>query len=75
MAENESGGPPTQGQLTQWAGQYGLSTPVLSDAGWSTFDAFWNQNYTPANMLIAPGMQVVQTDWVSSSDIESVLPL
>lgn len=74
MAENDFGGAPTQAELTQWATEYGLSTPVLSDPGWSTFDTFWNQNYTPANMLIAPGMQVVKTDWVSDSDIAAVVP-
>ncbi len=74
MAENDSGGVPTQAQLTQWAGDYGLSTPVLADPGWATFDTLWNQNYTPANMLLAPGMRVVKTDWVSEGDIAAVLP-
>lgn len=48
---------------------------MLADPGWSTFDAFWNQNYTPANMLLAPGMQVVKTDWVGEQDIEAVVPM
>lgn len=74
MAENDSGTPPTQGDLTSWAGQYGLSTPVLSDSGWGVFDTFWSQNYTPASMLLAPGMEVVKADWVFPSDIEAVLP-
>lgn len=47
---------------------------MLSDAGWGVFDTFWNQNTTPAAMLLAPGMQVVKDDWVFASDIEAVLP-
>ena len=74
MAENDFGGPPTQAELMEWANDYGLSTPVLSDAGWSTFDTLWNQNTTPANMLLAPGMQVVKTTWVSEQDIAAVVP-
>jgi hypothetical protein len=75
MAENDSGSAPTQSDLQAWATQYGLSTPVLSDPGWTSFDTLWNQNYTPANMLLAPGMQVVQTEWVSEGDIAAVVPL
>lgn len=75
MSENDFGTPPTQGELMGWANQHGLSTPVLSDPGWSTFDTLWNQNFTPAGMLLAPGMRVVKKDWISAADIESVLPM
>lgn len=74
MAENESGTTPTQGELKSWADQYGLSTPVLSDPGWSVFDTLWAQDYTPANMLLAPGMRVVNNTWVFEDDIVSALP-
>ncbi len=74
MAENDFGTPPTQGELTSWANNHGLSTPVLSDPGWQTFDTFWNTNFTPAGILLAPGMQVVKKDWISEADIVSVLP-
>lgn len=75
LAENDFGTAPTQGELGQWAQTYGQSTPVLSDPGWTTFDTLWDTNFTPAVMLLAPGMEVVSTDWVSESDIESVLPM
>jgi len=75
MAENDFSTPPTQSDLSGWANDFGLSTPVLSDPGWSTFDTFWNQNYTPAGMLLAPGMQVVDTGAISEFDIQSVLPM
>lgn len=75
MAENDFGSTPTQADLTQWANTYGITTPVLADVGWAQFDALWDQNYTPANMLLAPGMTVVKADWVQESDIEAVLPL
>lgn len=75
MAENNSGTAPSQGELGGWAGEYGLTTPVLSDPGWSVFDTLWNQNYTPANMLLAPGMKVVNNTWVYEADIVSALPM
>ena len=50
-----------------------MTFPVLSDPGWDVFNNF-GTSYTPAHMLLAPGMQIVKKDWVSHGDIESVLP-
>ena len=50
-----------------------MTFPVLSDPGWDVFNHF-GTNYTPAHMLLAPGMQIVKKDWVSDADIQSVLP-
>lgn len=74
MAENDFGSTPTQTELEQWAVGYGITSPVLADVGWAQFDALWDQNYTPANMLLAPGMTVVKTEWVEEADIAAVVP-
>lgn len=72
-AETNSSNAPSQSDLAGWADQYGMSFPVLSDPGWEVFDAF-GTNYTPAHMLLAPGMTIVKKDWVYDSDIQAVLP-
>ena len=51
-----------------------MTTPTLADPGWQVFDQFWSSNYTPQNMLIGPGMQVVSTSFVSDAEIQAVLP-
>ena len=50
-----------------------MTFPVLSDPGWDAFNHF-GTNYTPAHVLIGPGMQIVKKDHVYDSDIQSVLP-
>jgi hypothetical protein len=51
-----------------------MTFPVGSDPGWSIYDTAWDVNFTPVNLLLAPGMQIVSKDFVSDSDIEAVLP-
>jgi hypothetical protein len=74
-AETYSGSTPTPADLTEWADQYGLTHPVVADPGAQTFYDIWGGGYTPANALIAPGGQLVTTEWVEDADIEAVLPM
>lgn len=74
-AETESGSTPTPADLTGWAANYGLTSPVVADPGASKYFEIWNTGYTPVQALIAPGGQVVTTDWVTDQQIESVLPM
>lgn len=50
-----------------------MTFPVLSDPGWNVFSHF-GTNYTPAHMLLAPGMTIVKKGYVNDSDIQGVLP-
>ncbi len=72
-AETNSSSAPTQSDLQGWANNYNMSFPVLSDPGWDVFTNF-GTNYTPAHMLLAPGMTVVKKGFVNDGDIQSVLP-
>jgi hypothetical protein len=74
-AETNSGSTPTPADLTAWANNYGLTHPVVADPGATQFFEIWGGGYTPANALIAPGGQLVTTDWVTEAEIESVLPM
>lgn len=47
---------------------------MLADPGANRFFEIWGGGYTPANALLAPGMQIVTTDWVTDADIEAALP-
>jgi thiol-disulfide isomerase/thioredoxin len=73
-AENDFGSPPSSSELASFGDSYGMTFPVGTDPGWNIYDQVWDVNFTPVNMLIAPGMQIVKEDWVSDSDIEAVLP-
>jgi len=73
-AENDYGSPPSPSELATFGDSYGMTFPVGTDPGWNLYDTFWDSNFTPVNMLIAPGMQIVHEDWVSDADIEAVLP-
>jgi hypothetical protein len=74
-AETNSGSTPTPADLGEWASSYGMTVPVVADPGASKFFEIWGGGYTPANALIAPGGQLVTTDWVEDAQIESVLPM
>ena len=52
-----------------------MTFPVGSDPGWNIYDKIWSSNFTPVNMLIAPGMVIVSEDFVSDQEIEAVLPM
>ena len=71
--ENNSSSPPSQSELSSWAGNYNMSFPVLSDPGWTAGNMIGN-GYLPAHALLAPGMTIVKKDWVYDADIQSVLP-
>jgi hypothetical protein len=72
--ENDYGSPPSQSDLAGWADYFGMTFPVVSDPGGNLYDQIWAAGYTPVNALLAPGMQVVTTDWVDDAQIEAVLP-
>ncbi|MBX7078358.1 MAG: hypothetical protein K1X88_04155 [Nannocystaceae bacterium] len=74
-AENDYGSPPTATELQGWADNYGMSFPAGADPGWTFYDRSWSANYTPVNLLLAPGMRVVTEDYVDDSQIEAVLPM
>jgi thiol-disulfide isomerase/thioredoxin len=73
-AENDYGSPPSAGELASFGDGYGMTFPVGTDPGWNIYDTAWDSNFTPVNMLIAPGMQIVHEDWVSEAEIEAILP-
>jgi hypothetical protein len=75
MAENSEGTTPSTEDLGDWAGQYGLTTPVLADEGWSVNNRFEADGGIPTMTLLAPGAEVILADeWVTEADIEAVLP-
>ncbi|MFO0636487.1 MAG: hypothetical protein U0168_26965 [Nannocystaceae bacterium] len=52
-----------------------MTFPVGADPGWTFYDRSWSANYTPVNLLLAPGMRVVTEDYVDDAQIEAVLPM
>jgi hypothetical protein len=82
IAENNSGGAPSVGDLEYWADRYGLTFPVLSDGGfgvsWSYIMHESDGTINMPNMqLIGPGMEVLAVNefaGISASLIEANLP-
>ena len=58
-----------------WASDYGLTTPVLSDSNWGVSNCYEQDGGISHANTIGPGMEIALVDeWVSESDIEAVLP-
>ena len=75
LAETNAGTAPTADELMDWASDYGLTTPVLSDASWGVSNRYEEDGGIPTQTLLGPGMEIILVDeWVSDSDIEAALP-
>ncbi len=81
MIENWAGGIPSVSELGSWASSYGMSSPVLADAGMGVTSQFiWADGVTsfalPSKHLIGPGMEVLAINeaHIPASLIEAHLP-
>ena len=74
LGENEGSSPPSLDDLRSWANEFGLTHPVVSDAGWGVSNR-WPGAYIPTQHLLGPGATVIVADTiVSEADIEANLP-
>ena len=81
IGENYSGQPPSQAELMQWASDYGISHPVVSDPGFAETAQYLyadpNYNgmfYLPNMQLLSPGMVVeISNGWISQNDFMGFL--
>jgi len=80
LAENDSGSTPTTEELASWADDYGISTPVVADDGWTITYRFATGSSIglPTLHLIGPGAEVIAVDstsegWYAETEIESLL--
>ena len=71
LAENNSSSTPTAEELMGWADQYGLTFPVVADAGWAIESRYAQDNGIPSFTLLAPGAEVVAADDFGA---ESMIP-
>ena len=75
LAENNESQSPTQEDLAGWAENYGLTFPVLSDAGWAVNNRYEQDNGIPTKILIAPGGELIAVDdFTAESQIDEYLP-
>lgn len=76
MGEDLSGNTPSAAQLTQWADTFGLTHPVVADAGWGVTMQYAGFSWSmPSMHQLAPGGVVVRKKTVvSEAQIEAELP-
>lgn len=77
IGEDNSGGTPSSESLkADWADAYGVTHPVVADAGFGEAQSrSWISGGIPTYTLIAPGGEVLSADsGYSPSQIESILP-
>ena len=75
LAENNNSQTPSAEDLAGWADQYGLTIPIIADAGWELEGRFARDSGIPSWTLLGPGAEVLATDdWGSEAMIPSALP-
>ena len=77
LGENSAGATPSQSELEDWANQFGLTHPVVADAGFGVTASFVTGGTIglPSMDLIEAGGEIVKVDdWVDASDVEAHLP-
>ena len=77
LGENNSGQTPSQGELQQWASQFGINHPVVADTGFGVTFRFV-QGYSvglPSMSLIEAGGEVLYANtWIGESQVQQNLP-
>ena len=74
LGENNQEQPPSVSDLQKWASDYGLSHPVLSDAGFSVTAAYLWSNPTFTGSIFLPNLQLVSAGMVVGSQLSNVRP-
>jgi len=74
IIEDESSNAPDQDDLVAWSQQYGLTMPVVADAGSSTLYSYATGGSIglPFTVLIDRGVVVESTSYPSSADAVSL---
>ena len=75
MGENTSGGTPTPEDLQEWAATYGITHPLVADAGWAYSSKYFTGGI-PSETLMAPGavLKVIDGFGLEGPDFEEYLP-
>ena len=77
LGETMSGGTPTQGDLADWANNFGINHPVVADTGFNVTFRFV-QGYSvglPSMSLIEAGGEVLYANtWLGESQVQANLP-
>ena len=76
MIQNAVYGVPTQGQLNQWANQFGMTHPVLSDAHGQLHDHLDQDGYIPTLALIKYDGTILAKDneWQVNAHLNEAKP-
>ncbi|MEC7239684.1 MAG: hypothetical protein VXW32_00460 [Myxococcota bacterium] len=64
---------PTTEQLSSWANQYGITSPVVADPNSALYWRFGTGGL-PASILLGPGAEVLKIGHITAADIEAALP-
>lgn len=73
LGENNDSETPTTDDLKEWADNYGITSPVLADAGWATAYAYNFPGGLPYRVLMDQGVEIVDEDMPDETDIAALL--
>jgi hypothetical protein len=76
LGENSFGSTPTVEELQEWADTFGLTHPVVADAGWGVTVRFTGYSFAlPAMHQMAPGMEILRRNtWITENQVQGALP-
>jgi len=77
IGETNSGGPPSQADLKEWADRFGLEHPVVEDPGYGVAGSFVQGTSIglPTMTLLAPGGEILVADgFVTAQHVLQALP-